>query len=308
MLLRRLSVVSFLAASAICQQSLALSLASPTQLSASLLGVSQTTPLVAGPLANTGVASALAQSLGDCGVELAWHANAAAVGMTVDLSLHFSSSGQQVGQATALPIEFLLQVDTPSGDLRLELSSFLGGVVSANVPLLRIDVDDDGSVELAETMPVGFVQANRTVGAAPLAIRCTLGGQLTGPGTLDARLRLRILPGSTSAGIAVNGCMPGYDVAPRFDGGIDCTFQPPGLEVGVAVFGLSPAPMLLGSVGILPCLLWPSVDLFVVAPAWQTLTLPIPASARPLGIYTQAVYVDNFPSLKTSPGWLVQAF
>ena len=309
MLLRRLSVVSFLAASAICQQSLALSLASPSQLSASYAGSVQNTPLVAGPLADLGGASAAAATLGAAGeVELAWIATEQAVGMTVDLSLQFQSSGVLVGQATAQPIEFLVHVNVPPGLVRCELSRSLAGDIWAAIPPMRIDLDDDGSLEMAETNPDWFVQHTRAVGAGPLAIRCTLGGQLTGPGSLDVGLHLRILPAETVAAPVIGGCMPGYSVRPRFDGGIVCDFLPPGLELGVAVFGLSPAPVLLGSVGFLPCLLWPSVDLMVLAPAGQQLVLPIPASARPLNLYTQVVLVDQFPTLTTTSGWLVQAF
>lgn len=307
MTLRRLFAATLITASAVCQQSLDLSLASASQLSASYAGSVQNTPLTAGPLADLGGASAAAATLGAAGeVELSWLATEQAVGMTVDLSLQFQSSGVLVGQVTAQPIEFLVHVNVPPGRVRFELSRSLAGDIWAAIPPMRIDLEDDGALELAETNPDWFVQHTRVVGSGPLAIRCTLGGQLTGPGSLDVGLHLRILPGDTVATPVIGGCVPSYTVRPRFDGGITCHFEPPFLELGVAVFGLSPAPVLLGSVGFMPCLLWPSTDLLVLAPAGQQLVLPIPVTAQQLNLYTQVVLVDQFPTLTTTAGWLIQ--
>lgn len=308
MTLRLLSVVALFAASTVCQQSLDLSFASPSLLSASYAGSVQSTPLVAGALADLGGASAAAATLGAAGeVELAWIATEQSVGMTVDLSLQFQSTGVLVGQATAQPIEFLVRVNVPPGQVRFELSRSLAGDIWAAIPPMRIDLDDDGSLEIVETNPDWFVQHTRVAGAGPLVIRCTLGGQLTGPGSLDVGLHLRILPGDTIAVPMVSGCMPSYTVRPRFDGGIVCHYEPSLQELGVAVFGLSPAPVLLGTAGFMPCLLWPSADLLVLVPAGQPLVLPIPAAARPLNLYTQVVLVEQFPTLTTTSGWWVQA-
>ena len=305
MLLHAPLAVLLLSAAAVAQ-SVGLALATPAQLSAVYNGAVQVTPLVPGPLASAGTFTASATALGSSSVQVDWQASGGPSALQFDLAANFVSVGSLVGQATATPCEFLVAVNAPLSIVHLELQRELAGVASAVFPVTRIDVHDDGWFEMTEAAVNSIEYVTAVVGAGPLMIRCTVGGQLSGAGSIDARLTVRVLPAHTGTVPLGGGCGEGYQVAPRFDGGLDCMLISPPGQIGVAVFGLSTAPVVLGVQGM-PCLLWPQPDLLVLVAAWQPFTLPIPAAARPVRLFTQAVTWFGPGSLVTSPGWWVEA-
>jgi hypothetical protein len=78
--------------------------------------------------------------------------------------------------------------------------------------------------------------------------------------------------------------------------------QPPG-TIAVIVVGFAPQPAFLGLNAGLPCLLLPSPDVLVVQPV---VSLPLPASVRPVTLYVQGVSVTT-QGLLTTDGYQVTA-
>jgi hypothetical protein len=181
------------------------------------------------------------------------------------------------------------------------------------MPVMRIDVEDDGSPEVAEWLPETSVETFATVGPNPLVIRLSLGASVTGAGQIASSLHVNARRGDTPVNVLQSGCGLQYAVVPRFDGNLG-VFVPNSIAgSSVAVFGLTTAPLLLGilsggpSSPSLPCLLLPRPDLVLFLPTTAATVLVVPPAARPISLYSQLVRFGG-PVLTTSDAFQIIAF
>lgn len=296
--------------SLVMAQSLTLQAVQAVPLTAQIGAASQTSTVPAGPLAAVGQVAANAATFGGAtGVELAWQSYAASSALSVEITARCDAVGFVVGQSTAPTSDFLVSLAAPfAGAAQVVLEKDAAGVSWAQVPVTRIDVGNDGSEELTEQLVGNPPPVPITLGPVPVLVRCTLGAQLNGPGSVLGRVRLRIVPRDTLVAPWGNGCGGiGLALAPRFDGGLESVYQPTSLELGVRVYGLAAQPLPLGAIQGFPCLLLPRPDLVVLAAPWSQEVLPIPAAARPLTLFVQAVALAP-EGLAVSPSSLVFAF
>lgn len=296
--------------SLVMAQSLTLQAVQAVPLTAQIGASSQSSTVPAGPLAAVGQVAANAATFGGAtSVELAWQSYAASSALYVELTARCDAVGFVVGQSTAPTSDFLVSLAAPfAAAAQVVLEKEAAGVSWAQVPVTRIDVGNDGSEELTEQLVGNPPPVSITLGPVPVLVRCTLGAQLNGPGAVLGRVRLRIVPRDTLVAPWGNGCGGiGLALAPRFDGGLESVYQPTLLELGVRVYGLAAQPLPLGAIQGFPCLLLPRPDLVVLAAPWSQEVLPIPAAARPLTLFVQAVALAP-EGLAVSPSSLVFAW
>ena len=315
--LLRPSLVAAIAAAA-SAQSISVSAPTTATMTASYgANNSQTTTLPAGPLASFGTAIAVAGNAtgSTASADVLWSTftGPGLVEVFVTASANVTAPGP--GLAESGPTELLFSVSYPSVvAASLELSRSVSGTAGTTFPITRIDVFDDGFVELNETFPNEPVTLSAPLGPGGLVIRCTVDARTAIVGGVVAGLHIRIVPGSTAVSVTSSGCgAPAYFVGTRFDG--DLYYAVSNVYAGstVAVFGLATQPLFLGAAPafpsgpLLPCVLLPTPDLLVFLPTAQAQTLVIPPAARPIAFHSQGVLFGG-PVLQTSSAYAIQAF
>ena len=291
-------------------QSLSLAAAAPVALSAQIGGSAQLSTLPAGPMPSVGQQSAAAVTFGGTTrVALEWLATEWATELSCEISVRCEGAGYLVGQSTAPVSDFLIALSAPSPmSVQILLEKEVAGVSWALVPVTRIDVGNDGTEELTEALVGSPAPVSITLGPVPLPVRCTVGAQLNGPGSLLGKVRLRVVPRDTLAASLVTGCSQDLLYAlPRLDGGVQFAHFPVLADPAVLVLGLAPQPLLLGVNLGLPCLLLPRPDFVTLIQPGVPVVLPIPPAVRPVQVYAQSVSLGPF-GITTSTGYWIQAF
>lgn len=254
-------------------------------------------PLPAGPLPSQGgIWANAAGASGSCSAELTWSASQPG---TLQLFLTASANvASSPGQAAVAPVDILVDVTSPySASVTFELTRSVVGSPGTAVPFGRVDIGDDGTFELDETSP-SPVEVVTTVGPTPLIIRCRISADAAVPGVIVSSLQIAGRPGNTLVSPMLLGCSSTYSVVPRFDGNLEFWANATTAAFSVAVFGLATQPLLLGSLPqfpggpLMPCILMPRPDFFVLLPNLAPQLLVVPAAARPITLYSQLVDVQ----------------
>jgi hypothetical protein len=273
-------------------QSVAVTAATPITAFTQIGGTLSTSTQPAGPLPASGQTSISWFPLAAAG--LSHVADFSATRFSFDAQA-FCSVGSGSGLAAGLqaPVELLLSLTSPTPmSMSLEFDQRVFGPAGMPMPLLEVDVGDDGSIEFsaASSAPPSLVVV--TLSVVPVPIRVRLGLQLAFAGDGEASVSMVGRPANTSVLPVLSGCSSDVLVyEPRFDGGLDYAIVTPSFGLAVMVFGLAPQPLLLGSPFSLPCLLLPSPDAVLLLPVQSQQTLPIPPSVRPLQFWAQMVQV-----------------
>lgn len=177
----------------------------------------------------------------------------------------------------------------------LHVDNQFTGSAGCPLPLVEVDIGFDGTFEYS-TSPLatgaGLGPFPLTLSSVPTLVRVHAQSQTGVDGFGISDLFVRIEPGlpATSAQLAGAGCDISFDsfgATPRFDGGIDLWSF--GSDPILVVMGLGLQPVLLPPNGVLPCLLLPSVDLLLLLPVTNQVTLPLPPAVRPVTFWAQAV-------------------
>ena len=292
------------------------SIAAPSAMTLSAqVGANQNSDVIpAGPLALSGSSSALAYGGNTAASASAqWYTQSAAGYFELYLAAHSTSYGTTQGQADTGPIEFLLSISNPTQIVvSLELTRTVFGSPGNPMPLARVDVDDDGILELDESMPNGSVNTGVMVGPTTTLVRITVSAEVLLGEVTSSAVNVIARPGQTYSFPGVSGCSgASYVPSPRFDGNLDYRINNVFAGSSVAVFSLAEQPMYLGSASFpggltLPCVLMPRPDFVAFLPTAAPQTLVIPPAARPLQIYTQAVSVSS-GALLTSNAFRINA-
>jgi hypothetical protein len=217
-------------------------------------------------------------------------------------SLHLARSAASPVPASVQGGDLVLELTAPT-PLRVLLRLRGHGQIRAPGATLdlRLDLDDDGSWEIA---------ALRTLGPVPTRIRIALSLLQSAGGDTAKVLGVECTPVD---GPAVEpwfrGCLPPSDhfrLAPTFGGDLLVQSRSQGTEVVVPVFGLDLQPSTIGNRFGLPCLLMPRPDVWFVAPSGDRV-LAIPPGLPPFTMWAQAVVLDLglLPSVATTEGFFV---
>jgi hypothetical protein len=178
----------------------------------------------------------------------------------------------------------------------LQISSALVASAGAPAPSLRVDVDDDGTIDWQSSPSTPSLSIVRQLDPTPTLVRVRATSSLPITGSMQATLAASIAPvHATQIDITSIGCSSQHLYALRaFGGGIEVgTFGPPPTGPILLVFGLGLAPVILPSPLPLPCLLLPTIDIVALIPSPNTYSLPLPPSVRPVTFHTQAVPITG---------------
>ena len=290
-------------------QSVAVTAATPITAFTQIGGALSTNTQPAGPLAASGQTSI--SWLPSAAAGLSHAAEFSATRFSFDAQAFCSvGSVSGIGLAAGLqaPVELLLDLVSPTPmQMRLDFDKRLAGPAGMPLPLLEVDVGDDGSIEFSAASSAPQPFALITVSAVPVKIRVRLGIQLAFAGDGEVAVAIVGRPANTAALSMFPGCSSEVVVyEPRFDGGLDYAIVSQSFNAAVIVFGLAPQPLLLGSQFSLPCLLLPSPDAVLLLPPQSLQTLAIPSSVRPLQLWAQLVEVSLF-GLRTGDAMRITA-
>ena len=180
----------------------------------------------------------------------------------------------------------------------LRVDHVVDGTAGFPMPLVEIDVGNDGTVEYGTSPAATFPGSGPfplLLGAVATPVRVHVRVELNGDGFGTSTLDVKVVPAEplTVVQAASAGCdipMGPLTATPRFDGGLDL-FVPYSGDPVVMVFGLGLAPILLPPTAFLPCLLLPSADLLLPLASPNSLLLPLPAAVRPVAFWAQGVRV-----------------
>jgi len=216
--------------------------------------------------------------------------------------------------ASTGPHEFLVELTATapvSADIRITRIDELAPGVGA--PTVQLDYDNDGTIDVASVSTAQPLQLIRPYGPQSFQVRVIVATSLSGAEYAGTRLWLVATPhNDLTITEVVATCRPLQPspppfVQPSFLGrGITLTLGYYPNDLPLVVVGFSPQPALLGSQGVLPCLLLPAPQIVLFEPT-GILEVPLPASLRPLTFYAQGVIWTN-GELVTTEGYAVVAF
>jgi hypothetical protein len=238
---------------------------------------------------------------------LTWSSDQGSTGLAFDVSQNCQVPSGATSAASG-PFDLLVDLAAPtSTDVMLDLAKTQITSVGLPAPLLRVDIGNDGTFEFIETQ-MASSQFALTLGPTPVPVRIVMDMAIAQTGIAYSHLQLRVLPSAnTFVTPYIASCSDRqYAVLPTFRGDLQCEVTAPATVLSVAVFGLGTQPVLLGATYSGPCLLLPTPDLVVFAPASSAVTLTIPQAARPITIWTQGVTVEPV-GLTTTSAYRVQA-
>jgi len=216
-----------------------------------------------------------------------------------------NAGGLAASAASASDIRFEISATSPTS-LQLELVIGFAGSPGAPLPVVTIDVGDDGIIEhqgLGPSLGLSPVW----VGATPFPVRVKTATQIAGNGQSSLGLDLIVRPfHGPQIAQAVAGCSAwvgaDLEVAADFDKSLTFFAGPFPSVPPVLVLGLSAQPVLLPPFGV-PCVLWPSPDILLPLASSPTtaptLVLPLPPAVLPVNFWVQAVLIEPVGLLPT---------
>ncbi len=181
-----------------------------------------------------------------------------------------------------------------------------GGTAGAALPLLEVDVSNDGVLEYSNAPgqpvppPATIAPFPMVVGPTPTPVRLHLASSLAIDGNASFAVTFNITPApftsATKIGFGCDGLANSMLASPLFDGSVTFSAFPSQAAPVVLVLGLGVQPILLPPAGAaLPCVLFPSPDLILfMAPGaggFLQSTLPLPPAVRPVTFWAQGVRI-----------------
>ncbi len=294
----RVCTLSALAVSIPAQAvSISLSAVNPATIQCSAAGLSQSQVLPAGPM--------LAQSLLGAGQisvtqttpqftataysRIAWWTYTSPTRAEAWIDWTGAAQGTSTSFADTTPIDVLVTLQaTGPVTVNLELEATIVTGAGSSVPLHRVDINNDGSFETAETPGVATF-GPFTVDTSPLTVLVRMHAAQVGPGLTRIQRTVRAVPANDLLIASSPGFGCGNEVLavdPAFHGqGIWFSYSPlDDSALHVAVLGTTIQPIALpSSTG--SCLLLPDPQIVLFVPY----ALPLPAAVRPLGVWIQGV-------------------
>lgn len=188
------------------------------------------------------------------------------------------------------------QTNTPTA-IELEVLFDDNSQAGSPLPRANVDIGNDGQIDYFNgqlaTPGLGVIN----IGPQPLTIAVHVDASLSQQGYAEAGLTINVRPyNSLWIQEVALGCAGGGSA----DLGVAPIFADRGVTVGalqfqnypqVMVFGFSAQPVLLPSNGSLPCLLVPSPDITIASFSSQQLSIPLPATVRPIQFWCQSVFL-----------------
>jgi hypothetical protein len=283
--------------------------ATPVGVHAATAGASRVETLPAGAVgANRLRVEALGIAAGDrAEASTFWGGARHETELRFDWNHQLTVEGASVGSARTDLADIVVEIDSPTAievDLTISAASSLAaGMV---VPVARADVGDDGSFEFDEST-AGARRLRVQIGTSPLRVRLRTQIELSGPGQASLWLSLAAKPVNSLVITSFElGCTTGtpFLIRPSFvDRGVLCQA---GFPPVFAVFGFSQQPRFLAGTLSPNCLLVPSLDVVVALSALGSFSIPLPAAARPITFWAQAVVFD--PVIGTANGFVCTAY
>jgi hypothetical protein len=269
---------------ALSAQTLQIAAVAPTVVTVQVGASAQTNTLAAGPLSESQSVTASAGFPVSGNAAFSWVSAVSSGRMHFEARANMSIIAAGPASASVAPGEILVSLSLPSPtSVVLHLQKEAIGSSGAALPQMRFDVGNDGVFELTEAS-AGPTSIIAVVGPTPLVVRCVVSASLTGSGAIDGHISFDCVPSATRTQWVNLACSVGsYFATPRFDGNLEVLQGP--LSPMVAVFGLAWQPVVLQP----NCLLLPSPDFLLLLQPYAPTTLVIPAAARPVQFWTQAV-------------------
>lgn len=212
-----------------------------------------------------------------------------------------------------LTLEFTSTAPVIAGLFVLGSSS---GSSGAPIPTIDVDFGADGTFELQSALgPVLDFGTHAISPTQPLLVAIRM--QTTLPANLASIVSLAEVTLTPSNDLDWQQTALDCATTPTFlrcrpsfaDRGIDVTWLQAVAPL-VVVIGLAAEPVILPSVGSVPCLLVPRPDILLFAPlpiGWASHHVPLSPAVRPVTFFVQGVVLDP-AGLQTTDGFVVDAF
>jgi len=195
--------------------------------------------------------------------------------------------------ASAGAHEFLVEFTSTSAKaVFIRIGRDLDLAAGATAPTISLDLDNDGTIDVADLSPASIETRAAVLGTQPTQVRIVVQASLGLAAYAQDFTWVTLEPDNgLEINQVVNGCAalsppPPPTVLPSFQNtGVDLISQ---FQTGVVVLGVQPQPLLLSTFSYngLPCLLLPRVDSSLAFSG--AMNLPIPASVRPFTFYAQS--------------------
>lgn len=237
----------------------------------------------------------------------------ASVQIRHDVSVNATQPPSAAACSTDIVVEFNASSPCP---VTLEFARQSATSAGGAWPTVQIDFGNDGSIDVANLVLEGVATAVADFGTQPLRARIVMSTIVVGAGFANTIVDVRVRPdnelSSIPTAVGCGSAPHALQVRPIFvDRGV--RLDVPTLTNGttllptVLVAGANAQPQLLPPYQGLPCLLVPSLDVLLLAPAQGlSVSVPLPIVVRPLQFHVQAVILS--PSgLMTTDAFLVAA-
>src|SRR5262245_19759646 len=205
-------------------QSVSATAVAPITCSASGGAVVQTSTQPAGPMGPLGAIGAPVWSFASA--NLGWSSSTS--DELVQFDLLQDCTAQPGGAASVGPVDVRILLTAPQPvQATVELAKMIAATAGIATPLLRVDVGDDGTFELTESMSVN-PHVNVQLGPTPLPVRIAMNMALTTAGAAASALHVYVRPGF---GMGINPVLAGcahvesFDVQPTFAGNLNMYVQ-----------------------------------------------------------------------------------
>jgi hypothetical protein len=219
---------------------------------------------------------------------------------------HQLHGSAQAGQHDVV-VEFTATAPVTIG---FAIEHLLAADVGTTVPLVAVDIGDDGSYEIYQGSAFAQNFGNYTLTTQPLPVRIRFAGSTAG-GSMQSQITLRALPQNNVLVLPYGtGCLGGtMDVQPSFQGTgvVALAYSPPINVPSVLVLGLAPQPVVLPPLWGFPCLLLPRPDVLLPFFTVSEIQLALPAAVRPIDVWMQRAGLMN-GQVFTAESFVVRAF
>lgn len=268
----------------------------------------------AGPLPSYGGIAAFLQSGSAGAAATEWHAFAGDRAATATLT-------HQIVNPTALPSfsgqtgpnEFLVEfASTGPVTANLQITRVTDLAPGAPWPTVQVDFDNDGFIDIADVSTIHGPFLVPSFGPQPLQVRVIVSASLAAPTESFTWVSFVLTPeNNLTIATPVAACFslapppPAFLAASFVGRGVDLVLQQDPLAPTLMVLGFGAQPLLLSTLGSVPCILLPVPDILILEPSGIH-NVPLPASVRPVTFFAQGVILSPL-GLPTTDGYMVTA-